>query len=176
MQKQLFTRKEIETDLKNVNKNNMLGSFLLTIYTGACTLICWLVCDMENNKSVILWILFSVIFLMFFTLFCALIYFIYRYNQPHKYEIVSDKFEYCYSKGSFKNGLLFFSFKHYGSYCLRFESPWKYYKWSDTCQMSRTEISKCTSQGDEYYLIIIKNKIAYIYSKRVFEFKETNPR
>ena len=73
-----------------------------------------------------------------------------------------------------------FNFKTYGDFDTGlakatpfFDSENSYYKWSRNFCMSYDGLVKSTFPGDEFYLIIINNKIRYVYNKKIFEFKET---
>ena len=176
-EKQVFTRREIEIDLKNVRKFNLSETVILFLFTGLMTSIVLFYGDVMNIEGkttfTIICLLTAFILLALITvgIFCAMIYNIYRCLQPLKYEIVSSVYECRYIKHYYMVKKLHFSFKFYGDYPI--DSEVVKYKWLKDVRINGYTILKTIKPGDEFYLIMVNNKIAYIYSKRMFKFKET---
>ena len=107
-----------------------------------------------------------------------------EFFAPDEYSIVSDIFINSSTKRVvLLCGLSYFSylnFKTYGRYAIDYgRSPSSalegrtFYKWSPTCKTDTSGLLSYTKSGDEFYLIILNNKIKYVYNKKIFEFKET---
>ena len=168
-EKQVFTRREIEIDLQNCAKFNIPFMIIIVIILTVFALI-FHTFGYESIWNIVLLAMMVSILLVSMG---VMIYFIYRSFRTPKYELVTGVYEsqYIASKGDKGNILL--SFKLYGGYNLSLDNRFSYYKWSDGCCVTGRGIQQAAIPGDEFYLIMVNNKIAYIYSKRMFEFKET---
>ena len=176
-EKQVFTRREIEKDLKEERKLILTETVVLLLFTVFLTSISFIYVgpvNFEEKKPFTVICVVTALVLLFLiiaAIFGALIYNIYKYCKPLKYEIVSSTYE-CYCiKHYYGVKRLHFSFKFYGDFPI--DGKVVKYKWLKDVRINGFTLLKTIKSGDEFYLIMVDNKIAYIYSKRMFEFKET---
>jgi len=64
---------------------------------------------------------------------------------------------------------LTFHFEKHGKYRI-FKN--KYYKYSLLTSMNDRDILESSFIGDEFYLVLVKNKIVYVYNTKLFELQE----
>lgn len=176
--RQPFTRKEIEKDLKHAYRKQ----FILGLCSLPLIIILWfLILKLFELKSedpyesltywgyLIIIILFTAISL-YTTCYSAIKTFTHL-----KYTIVTDNFLYEEEIQSRYDHYLTFYFKCYGEYIIDCHTvrAGRLYHWSKDCALWGKQLKGVTSQNEEFYLIIVDNRIAYIYSTRVFKFIET---
>ena len=174
-QKIVFTRNEISIDLKNLYLYKALTVLAVMFSAVLLSLFVWIVADMPSMEGqplfavVICWICFAAIFLIIVILFVFFIFYLSRYIKLPKYKIVSDT--YIHNRLQKRNTACFyhFIFENYGEY--KIEKNEVRYKWIEDVRINGEIMQKTATAGEEYYLIFVKDKIEYIYSKRVFELK-----
>ena len=178
--KEVFTRQEINADIKGAYKSKII---IWAIVTAFLIIVFLAFLPRIDNDGVAKW-LWRLFFGAFpiFSLFMVC-HGIYKCFQCLEYQIVSDVFVFEHFGHNNINSSKYhcvFNFKTYGDFDTGlakatpfFDSENSYYKWSRNFCMSYDGLVKRTFQGDEYYLIIINNKIRYVYNKKIFEFKET---
>ena len=175
-----FTRKNIVFDLKRQVMRYAVIACTLPLVLVLFILILFRFgypSGFSDIDSLFDWVALGIIFsLLLFSVILAT-YWIYRLVSPIKYKIANGTYDYKYV-GSYGNRSVFgisgnsiLSFKGIGVFPLMLDNWWKYYTWSKV-PMTGFEIESHITQGDEFYIILVKNKIEYIYNKQVFEFKE----
>lgn len=185
--KEIFTRKEIEHDLHAAHKKNIIAGFLILFFIPIFYLIITIAISLEDIEYDFDYFLF---YLCYGTLILGaigtvtlIIYNIYKLYSPLKYQIATDNYEYFHIMKVAPCGISYraMNFKTYGDFPLELASAYTlneynrgFYTWSEISHCGQKELYQGSFRGDEFYLIIIKNKIRYIYNKRYFEFKETN--
>ena len=177
--KQILTKQNIIFDLRHSYKRGTVLYCLVLIAIIILFIILLSIDGGFQSKSFLAWIFIVIYFVLILAVTSYLIYRIYKLFAPIKFEIVSDIFERKSSAYLFDclfkfgtAGDYMLSFKSYGDYPFTVDEWWRFYTWSEF-SMTGVEIEKYIAYGDEYYLILVNNKIAYVYSKRIFEFTDT---
>ena len=187
-EKQIFTRREIETDLKNAAKELIYPLIFLFILSFGGSVFSVYVMLNDYKFSLFFFVIVMLQIAMTLGVTYFLIKYLIRYFKPSKYVIVSDVFVYGSTKTILLDNIACFSylnFKTYGEFGIDYgrsvsaeagfpaiEGRW-FYKWSFACKTTPKGLRQSSFPGDEFYLIIINNKIRYVYNKKIFEFKET---
>ncbi len=172
--RQVFTRREIEKDLKYTYRRGLgisIGIFPLVVILWLLVVSMLSLSSKEILEAIghlILTILFSIIDV------CEILYYAIKVFTPIKYEVVTDTFEYQTEYFSRCAAHLTFQFKCYGEYLIIQSSRnmERYYRWSKDCRLWGNQFKDCAQRGEEFYLIIVDGKIHYIYSTRIFKFVE----
>ena len=181
-EKQIFTRREIEKDIKSSYANRIWWCGIVLLF---CVFICFAPFVFLNTEkiSVVMTLCLIICLIIQIAVLALMVLNIYGFFAPIKYEIVCDVFEcehksYCFANGI--RGFLTFKFKTYGEFILslalggpHLHYDKGYYGWSESCSTGMAGLIQSTYRNDEFYLIIINNRIRYIYNKKIFEFKET---
>lgn len=185
--KEIFTRREIEKDVRNSYKSHaywylalttiMLSFNVVFVATG----IIGFGLDRPPFVSFVVFIIIILFEVLQIALLFVTCYSFYKYKAKLKYQIVSDRYEFYHVKHYYPaGGFSAFHFNTYGDFLPSFslgvtmkEYEKGFYSWSSKCECGYTGLMQTTYPGDEFYLIIINNRIKYVYNKKLFEFKET---
>lgn len=175
-QKEILTRKEIEYDLAHENKTKILLDIvgILLIIFGEL-FFCFVIDDYVNTiMSIIIHVFMTAVFVG--VLFHAC-YFNHKRSEELQYEIVEDCVEDVWentftsaTSGERKRTIV--KFKKFGTF-ETFAYLWDYPHTKKTSKLT-VHIKNAFFVNEEYYLIIVNNKIKNFYSKRTFEYKATD--
>ena len=89
------------------------------------------------------------------------------HDHRKPYVFLFPKIEkYLLKKGYITNKLCFAKHKDY------YLPEGKLYRWSEKYKMDHWAVYRWAEIGDEFYVVTIKGKVAYVYNTKHFEFKE----
>ena len=180
--KEVFTRREIEKDIKSCYVNRSFWCTIILILLVFIDFMLFFILEKEKIgiveiSGLIICLSLQVAILVYIVLNVC------RLFVRIDYKIVCDifvcqKVNYFFANGI--RGVLAFEFKTYGDFILssalggpHLHYDKGYYDWSAVCSTGMNGLVQSTYRNDEFYLIIINNKIRYVYNKKMFEFKET---
>ena len=90
-------------------------------------------------------------------------------SKDIKYSIVVDRYIGTTNKRIGKYVIPCLNFKEYGKFELHNRES--YYSWSKLCVMNNENLKRTSYEGDLFYIIVIKDKIVYLYNQRLFELR-----
>lgn len=177
MQKEVLTREKIKYNCKAEFYTLFFNAIKLIIFCILVILFTFFWFSSLLSMPKLAWFLSSIFFLIIILIPIAVLI---QYKQlrliyNNKFNIVRDKLVSCQEKEIYHHPKLrIFStpntlhFKLYGKYLL---FPEKYYK-SSKYKMNDDGIVNTALIDDEFYLILVKNKIVYVYNTKLFELQE----
>lgn len=172
MKKEILTKETIELDIKNVYTKNIRDFSILTIVSWIAFVIEILFfANASKNTNIYDYVILIITAILSIGATLYLVFYIKDYLNP-KYTIQTDHFVKTGKKAIFGSvwGMPCLCFSKYGKFILGFYD--KYYQWSENYPMSSYGIKNTSIPGEEFYLIIINNKIINVYNKKLFELKE----
>ncbi|MBQ8741121.1 MAG: hypothetical protein IJY79_06190 [Clostridia bacterium] len=161
--REVLTKEVIELEIKNEYKKLIGYMCLALVFCMICFIVCVaLIKDIVGLGFALLLLAIDV----------GILAYIIRLNMrrnanPLEYTIVTDRFT------GFKMIMSrrYFCFEKHGAYLLP-EPGATFYKYSKYYPMDYFKLRQTSIVGDEFYLILVKKKIFYIYNTQYFKLED----
>lgn len=177
-EEEILTKERIIKELEGDEKKSIIGFCLLFILFFVFAYIMISV-DKYLNQAVQLrtYLLFILPFIQIIFIFISIKNLIVLKSKHCK--IISDYAVDKYHTNTWSNAFAKYSSVLRRSHYIIFASHGKYrlpqktfYEWSEKVQMTDVGVYNCAEKGDEFYIVVVKNRILQIYNKKQFKLKE----
>ena len=160
--------KDIKEKYKRKTKENVFMSILLFVFM----IISF---SFVEFKLEFRFLLCDAILLILILLNVMSIYFLIKnigiiMRKEIKYSVFVDRFVGTSNKRIGKYVIPCMNFEKYGNFELH--NRQSYYSWSKLCAMNNDNLKRSACKEDLFYLVIINEKIEYLYNQKFFELKE----
>lgn len=172
--KEKLTQGRIKYDLKQTCMFQIKNFGLLILFIIFLMVVTILVCgikdfDFWNNVPLfVLFVIFAGISLTALGYWCYCVWL--WFNIDRMYSIVTDNYIGVVCKMKLDQFSRYMTFKMYGKYTLH--ERYDFYSWSENYSMGIPGLLQSSSSGDEFYLVIVRNKIRCLYNKKMFVIAE----
>lgn len=175
MRKVILTNELIKKDFRAHIFHDILTTFSVQlIWILPYSLVC-LLSTLYDKRSTITLSAFMILLISLSILYSFLQLRRYWLIRNNKFNIVKDTVvnyekKHLYGRANtFRSVIYDIHFQSYGKHTV---NPGKYYSVWENLKMDWDGIFDSTFIGDEFYLVIVKNKIVYVYNTKLFELQE----